>query len=101
MIQAPQPTEQTPEAPGQAPDRADRGEARREFLARCGRFAVVTPPAMTMLLAVSSIPREAHAASGTNFQGGGEERTNRQTILNSLQGLIPQSLFNMIASLLP
>ena len=28
---------------------------RREFLRRCGRFAIVTPPAMTTLLTVSSI----------------------------------------------
>ena len=38
-------------------------EARRAFLARCGRFAVVTPPAMATLLTVSSIPREAHAST--------------------------------------
>jgi hypothetical protein len=101
MIQAPQPTEQTPEAPGRAPDRADRGEARREFLARCGRFAVVTPPAMTMLLMASSIPRDAHAASGTNLPANGQGGSTRQTILNSLQGRIPQSLLDMIASLLP
>ena len=36
---------------------------RREFLRRCGRFAIVTPPAMTTLLTVSSIPREAHAST--------------------------------------
>ena len=41
---------------------ADR-EARRAFLARCGRFAAVTPPAMTMLLAASSVPQEAHAST--------------------------------------
>ena len=38
-------------------------EARRAFLARCGRFAVVTPPAMATLLMVSSVPREAHAST--------------------------------------
>ena len=38
-------------------------EARREFLKKCGRFAVVTPPAMTLLLSVSSVPREAHAST--------------------------------------
>jgi hypothetical protein len=38
-------------------------EARRAFLARCGRFAVVTPPAMATLLMVSSVPKEAHAST--------------------------------------
>jgi hypothetical protein len=43
-------------------DSSDR-EARRAFLARCGRFAVVTPPAMATLLTVSSVPKEAHAST--------------------------------------
>ena len=34
----------------------DRQE-RRDFLRRCGRFAVVTPPAMAILLTVSSVPQ--------------------------------------------
>jgi hypothetical protein len=51
-------------------------DARREFLKKCGRFAVVTPPAMTMLLAVSTVPTEARASTigwgqGGNSQGGG------------------------------
>jgi hypothetical protein len=28
--------------------------ARREFLARCGRLAVITPPAVTLLLSATS-----------------------------------------------
>ena len=40
----------------------DRQE-RRDFLRRCGRFAVVTPPAMAILLTVSSVPREARAST--------------------------------------
>ena len=46
---------------------------RRDFLKRCGRFAVVTPPAMTMLLAVSTVPTQARASTigwGGNHQGG-------------------------------
>jgi hypothetical protein len=42
---------------------AKDNEARRAFLARCGRFAVVTPPMLTMLLSVSSVPNEAHAST--------------------------------------
>jgi hypothetical protein len=38
-------------------------EARRAFLVRCGRFAVVTPPMMTMLLSVTSVPNEANAST--------------------------------------
>jgi hypothetical protein len=44
--------------------------ARREFLAKCGRLAVVTPPAVTLML----------AASQRNFavaqSGGGRARGN-------------------------
>jgi hypothetical protein len=32
-------------------------------LAKCGRFAAVTPPAMTMLLSVALKPNEAHAST--------------------------------------
>jgi hypothetical protein len=42
-------------------DSAER-EARRQFVSRCGRFAAITPPAMTMLLAVASKPNQAHAS---------------------------------------
>jgi hypothetical protein len=40
--------------------------ARREFLARCGKLAVVTPPAMAVLLSAAN-RNYATAASG---QGG-------------------------------
>ena len=43
-------------------------QERREFLKRCGRFALVTPPAITMMLAVSSTP--AHATV-SGFPNGG------------------------------
>ena len=36
---------------------------RRAFLATCGRFAVITPPAVTMLLS-TSMTSEAIAKSG-------------------------------------
>src|SRR5262249_27472905 len=38
-------------------------EARRGFLKKCGRFAVLKPPAMTLLLSVSPLPREAYAST--------------------------------------
>jgi hypothetical protein len=55
-------------------DEATERQARRDFLIRCGRFAAVTPPAMTTLLAVSSIPREAHASTIGRGGGDGDER---------------------------
>jgi len=47
-------------------DAAD-SEARRAFLLRCGRFAAVTPPVITTLLTVSSIPSEANASTIGRF----------------------------------
>ena len=41
----------------------DAASDRREFLARCGRFAIVTPPAVTLLLS-TSLTSEAIAKSG-------------------------------------
>ena len=38
-------------------------EARRRFLATCGKFAIITPPAMTVLLS-STAQNYAVAASG-------------------------------------
>lgn len=43
-------------------------EDRREFLKTCGKFAAVTPPAMTMLLS-TSLTSKAIAHSGA--AGGG------------------------------
>ena len=39
-------------------------EARREFLKKCGRFAVVVPPTMTFLLA-----RDANAQGANDCYG--------------------------------
>jgi hypothetical protein len=47
----------------------DENEDRREFLKTCGRFAAVTPPALTMLLS-TSLTSTAIANSG----GGGDNR---------------------------
>jgi hypothetical protein len=46
-------------------------EDRRKFLAACGKFAVVTPPALTVLLS-TSLHSEAIASSGGNGGGGGK-----------------------------
>lgn len=51
-------------------------EDRREFLKSCGKFAVVTPPAMTLLLSTSlsstAIARSgSHVVHGNNGYGNG------------------------------
>lgn len=43
---------------------------RRKFLAACGKFAVVTPPAVTLLLS-TSLNSEAIAKSGVGGSGNG------------------------------
>jgi hypothetical protein len=69
---------------------AKQDEDRRKFLAACGKFAVVTPPAMTLLLSTSltsdaiahSGGRGAHGNNGYGNGGGdgspnGKEDDNR------------------------
>jgi hypothetical protein len=56
---------------GEIPQTLEQRKARREFLARCGRFAAVTPPAMTMLLTVAATPNEAYAST---ILGGGKPK---------------------------
>lgn len=51
-------------------DKANRaGTDRRAFLATAGKFAVITPPAMTILLS-TSLASPAVAASGRGGYGG-------------------------------
>ncbi|TGQ68272.1 hypothetical protein EN829_017640 [Mesorhizobium sp. M00.F.Ca.ET.186.01.1.1] len=45
-------------------------QARREFLKKAGRFAVVTPPAVTLLLG-TSLNSKAIAKSGGSRPGNG------------------------------
>ncbi|NRP69895.1 hypothetical protein ILFOPFJJ_00771 [Ensifer psoraleae] len=65
--------------PDELPSRSE--EDRREFLKSCGRFAVVTPPAVTMLLS-TSLTSNAIAKSGgskdhgNNGWGNGPDSTN-------------------------
>ena len=56
-------------------DASDK-EARRAFLVRCGRFAAVTPPAFATLLAVTSVPQEAHASTIGRGNGPKEIKGN-------------------------
>ena len=45
---------------------------RRQFLSRAGRFAAVTPPAITLMLTATSVPAYAKA-SGNNGLGNGDQ----------------------------
>jgi formiminotetrahydrofolate cyclodeaminase len=58
-------------------DETSEQKARREFLIRCGRFAAVTPPAITMLLEVSTVPREAHASTIGRQNNQGQNNNNQ------------------------
>ena len=49
-------------------------EDRRKFLISCGRFAAVTPPAMTLLLS-TSLTSTAIAQSGSQY--GSDSRPER------------------------
>jgi len=51
----------------------DADNDRRKFLATCGKFAVVTPPAITMLLS-TSLHSSAIAHSGGGRIGGSNGR---------------------------
>jgi hypothetical protein len=62
----------TPEQPGSTPPSEEANEDRRKFLASCGKFAIVTPPAITMLLSTSlNSTAVAHSAGGGGGNGGG------------------------------
>jgi len=55
---------------------SETNEDRRKFLAACGKFAAVTPPAMTVLLS-TSLTSQAIAMSGghgnNGFGNGGDD----------------------------
>jgi hypothetical protein len=51
---------------------SDVVKARRDFLATCGKFAVVTPPAITLLLATTG---RSYAQFGSGTGPGGEGGT--------------------------
>ena len=50
-------------------DRSEANEDRRKFLATCGKFAAVTPPAITLLLS-TSLNSPAVANSGGRENSG-------------------------------
>jgi hypothetical protein len=57
------------------PPGEEANEDRRKFLAACGKFAVVTPPAITLLLS-TSLNSTAVAHSNGNSGNGGKKNGN-------------------------
>jgi hypothetical protein len=47
--------------------------ARRKFLSKCGKFAVVTPAAVTLLLAASENNFAVAASGGGSAGGSGDD----------------------------
>jgi hypothetical protein len=58
-----------PEDAGQPNSSED--QARRDFLKKAGRFAVVTPPAITLLLGTSLSSRAIAGSAGSGGKGKG------------------------------
>src|SRR5215813_3126256 len=67
------------------PNHIDQNEAedRRKFLISCGRFAAVTPPAITLLLS-TSLTSTAIAYSGAVSGGYGGRHSDRPSMLDDL-----------------
>ena len=67
---------------GRATDKDGPDEARREFLKRCGKYAVATPPMVAIMLSAASKPAEARGLYG----GGGSLQGRLQSWLNYILG---------------
>ena len=69
---------------------------RRKFLAACGKFAIVTPPALTVLLSTSLNSKAIAQSSGGSQDGGGGRGRDRdhhstpggEDLLNWLEKLL-------------
>ena len=62
---------------------AQGAEDRRRFLASCGKFAVVTPPAITLLLS-TSLNSTAVAQSAGNNGNTGNGTTATETVIAAI-----------------
>ena len=58
-------------APNETPA-SETKEERREFLSRIGKYAAVTPPVITMMLTVSTVPAYAKGSGGGGEDDQGE-----------------------------
>jgi len=50
----------------------DMSEARRSFLARCGKYAVVTPPTVGLLLSAAKQNYAVASSGGSGNHGHGD-----------------------------
>ncbi len=60
----------SPKDPKSALEPISEDQARRDFLKKAGRFAVVTPPAITLLLGTSLNSRAIAGSAGSGGKGG-------------------------------
>jgi hypothetical protein len=56
---------------------------RREFLRRAGKFAAVTPPAITLMLSATSIPAYAKGSGHNNGLGNGDQTAPGNSLNNN------------------
>jgi hypothetical protein len=56
--------------PNEAPA-PETKEERRQFLQRLGKYAAVTPPAITMMLSATTVPAHARGSGGGGGAGAG------------------------------
>ena len=62
---------QSSDEPGIENGEASTDAARRAFLAKCGKLAVITPPAVTLMLSAAS---RNYAVAGSGFGDSGRPR---------------------------
>lgn len=55
---------------------SDMSAARRRFLAQCGKYAVVTPPTVGLLLAASKRNYAVASSGGRGWGGNGNQGGN-------------------------
>ena len=62
------------------PNTDPSASARREFLAKCGRLAVVTPPAVTLMLAASQRNFAVAQSGGPQSRRGNDDGVPRRSM---------------------
>jgi hypothetical protein len=60
------------EAPVQPVSDNESDNERRDFLKKCGKYAAITPPAVTFLLSTTMSGKAIAASSGRPGKGGGK-----------------------------
>ncbi|AZO74483.1 hypothetical protein EJ067_27520 [Mesorhizobium sp. M1D.F.Ca.ET.043.01.1.1] len=84
------PTESTKRSERTQETLVSEAQARRDFLKKAGRFAAVTPPAITLLLGTSLNSRAIAKSGGTRPGNGWGTRTTSTLALPARRKLDPQ-----------